>query len=114
MEEQHVVLVFKIDKVQVPKRLREPTSYSSFRSLVSLWYMGGILGLYGDNENKMEATILGGCQDYGPFLGTLNIRCRIIIGTQKGTINLTTTHIFARLTGAVPESAKYASQKLKP
>ena len=26
-----------------------------------------------------------------PFLGTLNIRCRIILGTQKGTIILTTT-----------------------
>ena len=26
---------------------------------------------------------LGGCQNYGPFLGTLNIRCRIIIGIQK-------------------------------
>ena len=25
---------------------------------------------------------LGGSQNYGPFLGTLNIRCRIIIGTQ--------------------------------
>ena len=29
---------------------------------------------------------MGGCQNYGPFLGTLNIRCRIRIGTQKGTI----------------------------
>ena len=30
----------------------------------------------------METTIMGymgGCHDYGPFLGTLNIRCRIII-----------------------------------
>ena len=27
-----------------------------------------------------------------PFWGTLNIRGRIIIGTQKGTIILTTTH----------------------
>ena len=35
---------------------------------------------------------LGGCQNYGPFLGTLNIRCRIMIGTQKGMI-LTTTHL---------------------
>ena len=26
---------------------------------------------------------VGGCQNYGPFLGTLNIRCRTIIGTQK-------------------------------
>ena len=36
---------------------------------------------------------MGGCQNYGPFLGTLNIRCRIMIGTQKGTIILTTTHV---------------------
>ena len=46
-------------------------------------------------ENKMETTIMGymgGCQNYGPFLGTLKIRCRTIIG-QKGTIVLTTTHL---------------------
>ena len=36
---------------------------------------------------------MGGCQNYGPFLGTLNIRCRNIIGTPKGTIILTTTNI---------------------
>ena len=36
---------------------------------------------------------MGGCQNYGPFLGTLNIRCRIIIGTPKGTIILTATHM---------------------
>ena len=36
---------------------------------------------------------MGGCQNYGPFLGTLNNRCRIIIRTQKGTLILTTTHI---------------------
>ena len=28
-----------------------------------------------------------------PFLGTLNDRCRIIIGAQRGTIILTTTHV---------------------
>ena len=37
---------------------------------------------------------VGGCQNYGPFLGTLNSRCRIIIGTQKGTLILTTTHMY--------------------
>ena len=37
---------------------------------------------------------MGGCQNYCPFLGTLNIRGHIIIGTQKGTIILTTTHIY--------------------
>ena len=36
---------------------------------------------------------MGGCPNYGPFLGTLNIRGRIIIGTQKGTIILTTSHV---------------------
>ena len=37
---------------------------------------------------------MGSCQNYGPFLGTLNnIRCRIILRTQEGTVNLTTTHM---------------------
>ena len=36
---------------------------------------------------------VGSCQNYGPFLGTLNNRCRIILGAQKGTIILTTTHM---------------------
>ena len=38
---------------------------------------------------------IGGCQNYGLFFGgTLYIRCRSIIGVQKGTITLTTTHIY--------------------
>ena len=36
---------------------------------------------------------MSGYQNYGPFLGTLNIRGRIIIGIQKGTIILTTTYM---------------------
>ena len=36
---------------------------------------------------------MGGCQNYGPFLGTLHIRCGIIIGIPKGTIILTTAHV---------------------
>ena len=38
---------------------------------------------------------MGGCQNY-PFLGNLNIRCRIIIGIQRGTIIWTTTQIGAK------------------
>ena len=34
-------------------------------------------GLGGSRDN------LGGCQNYGPFLGSLNIRCRIIIGFKR-------------------------------
>ena len=59
-----------------------------------------ILGLYwgyiGIMEKKMETTIMGsmgGCQNSGPFLGTRNIRCRIILGIQKGTIILRTTDV---------------------
>ena len=36
---------------------------------------------------------MGSCQNYGPFLGTLNIRCRIIIRTQKGTRIFTTSQM---------------------
>ena len=31
---------------------------------------------------------------FGPLLGILNIRCRIIIGIQTGSIILTTTHMY--------------------
>ena len=36
----------------------------------------------------------GGCQNCGPFLGTLNIRCRTIIGIQKRDHNFD-NHPFA-------------------
>ena len=46
---------------------------------------------------------MGSCQNKGPFLGALN-RCRIIIGTQKGTLILTTTHILRLLGPKTPAS----------
>ena len=53
-------------------------------------------------ENEMETGLyrgyIGG-QNYGPFLGTLNIRGRIIIGVQKGTTILTNTHMLVLLKG---------------
>ena len=36
---------------------------------------------------------MGGCQNYGPFLGPYYKTAPIISGTQKGTLILTTTHI---------------------
>ena len=36
---------------------------------------------------------MGGRQNYDLSLGTLKIRCRILMGIQKGTIILTTSHI---------------------
>ena len=53
-----------------------------------------LLRLLADGNNKNNYNDhMGGCQNSGPFWGTLNNRCRIIIGTQKGTIILTTTYI---------------------
>ena len=39
--------------------------------------------------------LMGGCQNCGPFLTTLNTRCRTIVETQEGTIIFTTTLIWA-------------------
>ena len=49
-------------------------------------------------------TYMGGCQNYGPLLGTLNSRCRIIIRTPKGILILTTTHIFCFIVPSKPHS----------
>ena len=48
-------------------------------------------------------------QNYGPLLGPLNTRCRIILRTQKGTIILTTTHIKTR---AIAISGRFPSASL--
>ena len=50
---------------------------------------------------------MDGCQNYGPFLGTLNNRCCIIIGTPKGTIILTTTHIVKALQTVCSEAVNH-------
>ena len=44
---------------------------------------------------------MGGCLNYGPLLGPLNTRCRIILRTQKGTISLTATH--TQTPGRIPK-----------
>ena len=41
----------------------------------------------------MPQFLLDGRQNHDPFLGTLYIRCRIILGIQKGIIILTITLI---------------------
>ena len=56
---------------------------------------------------------MGGCQNYSPFLGTLHIGCRIIMGTQKGTIILTTTHInISKLHWSKPGALRQESARL--
>ena len=46
----------------------------------------------GDDAGK--ATHMGGCQNYGPKLDPYYNTAPNIWGTQKGTIILTTTHMF--------------------
>ena len=55
---------------------------------------------------------VGGCQNYGSLLGSLDTRCRIILRTQKGTIILTTTHVhggrnWSLCTGSSQRSCAY-------
>ena len=52
--------------------------------------MAGLLELV---RNVWWNRYMGGDQNYGPFRGPLNTRCRIILRTQKRTIILTTTHM---------------------
>ena len=69
-----------------PSTLREASSYSSTDLSHTLSQ-----NLYGPTHSAALKTIshtsrhthMGGCQNYGPFLGTLNIRCRIILGIPK-------------------------------
>ena len=44
-------------------------------------------------QGRIDPVHVGGYQNYCPLLGPLNIRCRIILRTQKGTIILTTAHV---------------------
>ena len=54
-------------------------------------------GYMGIMEKKMETTIMsymGGYQNYGPFLVPCILGAVLLIGIQKGTISLTTTHMY--------------------
>ena len=63
--------------------------------------MDGMKGRERFSRHRSPLRHVGGCQNYGSFLGTLNNRCRITIGTPKGTIILTTTHVDPDKTAAV-------------
>ena len=63
--------------------------YPKYRLLGLYWGSMGIM------EKKWKLLYWGYIYPTSPFLGTLNIRRRIIIVIQTGTIILTTTHITA-------------------
>ena len=65
-------------------------------------------GLKASPLPHLAPSYMGSCQNYGPFWGTLNNRCRIIIGAPKGTIILTTTHMLE----AFPEELDPAQKHL--
>ena len=52
---------------------------------------------------------MGGCQNYGPFLGPYYSTAPSILGTQKGTIILTTTHVLGCVSmGYIEPSTRYS------
>ena len=71
-------------------------NYGPFLSTLNIGIVGSILGFYGDNGKENGNFSIWVIDPSSPFLGPLNIRGRIIIGIQKGTIILTTTHMFLR------------------
>ena len=71
-------------------------NYGPFWGTLRIGIIGTILGLYRDNGKNGNYYIGVIYTLLVPFWGTLDIRCRIIIGTQKGTIILTTTHMHSR------------------
>ena len=67
---------------------------SFFGYILNIGIMGTILGFYGDNGKEHGNYYIGVIYTLVvPFLGTLNLRCCIRIGIQKGTIILTSTHV---------------------
>ena len=74
----------------------DPRRFGEWVLLVEFlpWDIYWVVVKIGILEKKMETTVLGLYTIFIPFFsGTLNIRCRIIIGIQKGTLILTTTPI---------------------
>ena len=86
-------------------RCRNEKSGLVFTSVAHL--LQGQAGISGpDHDHRRSACVkrikikyaaheveMGGGQNYGPLLGPLSTRCRIMVRTQKGTIILTATHI---------------------
>ena len=56
-------------------------------------YAMGILCLTQILARHTRPTQMGGCRNYGPFLGPYYNTAPIINGTQKGTLILTTTQM---------------------
>ena len=61
-----------------------------------------------EKRSRALEPYLGSCQNYGPFWGTLNNRCRIILGT----IILATTHI--RDSSLHPDIRRTKAEQSKP
>ena len=74
--------------------------YGEFRHMHARIYLLAQMNFLHTNRDiwvipkiRVPVWYMGGCQHYGPFLGTLKSRCRIIIGTQKRTIILRAAHV---------------------
>ena len=64
------------------------------------------------NPKTSNPKDMGGCQIYDP-LGTPNIWGRIIIGTQKGTIILTTPHTWTTVLEAYVQEGLFFKKLLE-
>ena len=83
------------DTVSTAAQCTQSSERSGQQEAAKTWgcFGVGVVGCLANRKMLRAHAQVGGCQNYGPFLGTLNNRCRIIIGTQKGTIILTITQV---------------------
>ena len=65
-------------------------SVSMLSSLVDTFYLGTFTLTVGIYHLPSHRNYMGGSQNSGLFLGSLNTRCSTILRTQNGTIILTT------------------------
>ena len=75
-------------------------NYGPVLGTLNIGSIGTILGFVGNNgKENGNYYVLGILYIYpsSPFLGTLNIRCRIVIGTKIGPIILTINHVSSPL-----------------
>ena len=67
----------------------------------TMLFVLSIIILGPEPQTLVELSYMGGCQYYGPFLGPYYTTAPNTLGTQKGAIILTATHIPCSISLAV-------------
>ena len=75
--------------------MHRPCSYLEPWGINIYTYSSGFIEICACMYTYITNICMSGCQIYGPLLGPRNTRCRNVLRTPKGTMILTTAHIYA-------------------